>query len=935
LRRLVDRRARLFGRGLGGPDFDGPSPLSPARSHNLAVVPARNVAVVPHTHWDREWYESFEIFRLKLVDTLDALVELLESDPSYGWFLMDGQMAAIDDYLEIRPEATERVRELASSGRLTVGPWYVLMDEFLVSGETIVRNLEMGMARAANFGGAMDIGYLPDMFGHIAQMPQILAQAGFSHAVVWRGVPSQVDRSGFWWEAPDGSKVRAEYLPTGYGNAATLPDDAAALVQRTAAYEKDVAGFLLDGILYMNGSDHLPPQPDLGQVIAEANALQDDFAFAITSLPRYLEHAPVDGLPTWRGELRSGFRANLLMGVTSNRVDVKHAAALAEVALERRAEPYSALFGEPADWPERLLELAWLGVVRNAAHDSICACSVDAVVDSVLERFAESHRVALGLAERALGSLARSMAKAGPVVVNPSARTRSGIVELIVQGEPGDETSEQVLSSRASLPGTLTLDAATVTSILGMLQGTRISDDAWVHDVRIEEDETGIDVTVAVGTEELPGIPLEAVKENLAARLAARPDAVVRVTLDQPPIRQIVARVADIPGLGWATYGPARLANPVNARPDADGSVVLSNGLVTVIVSGTDGTFSIDGHGGLGRLVDGGDLGDSYNYSPPRDDSTVEVPESVLVEVAEEGPVRAGALITSVYHWPEEAESASSSRRGDQRVTVSTKLELHADETSVRVTTSFVNPSRDHRLRVHFPLPRPATTSEAGSAFGTATRGLTAEGRADEFGLPTFPARDFVVAGGLTVAHPGVREHELIDLEAGAEGQVARTLAMTLLRSTGMLSRVGMTYRPVPAGPLTPVEGLQLVGKRIETTYTLALGDVDPWSVSEDLITPLESTTSFGGGWRDERGSGLNVEGARLSAVRLHDGHLEVRVFNPTAQETTVAIANASGWLLDLRGRPTEPFDGSFPLRGFGIATVRVTDRPSTERPNG
>jgi hypothetical protein len=891
-------------------------------------VPTRNVAVVPHTHWDREWYESFEIFRLKLVDTLDTLVNLLESDPSYGWFLLDGQMAAVDDYLEIRPEAAGRVRELASSGRLTVGPWYVLMDEFLVSGETIVRNLEMGMARAASFGGAMDIGYLPDMFGHIAQMPQILAEAGFSHAVVWRGVPSEVDQNAFWWEAPDGSRVRAEYLIAGYSNAATLPDDAAALVQRTAAYEKEVGSFLLDGILFMNGSDHLAPQPHLGRLVAEANALQDDYAFSITSLPRYIQHAPVDGLATWRGELRSGFRANLLMGVTSNRVDVKHAAALAEVALERRAEPYSALFGAPEDWPGRLLDLAWLDVVRNAAHDSICACSVDAVVDSVIERFAESHRAAVGLADRALGALARSMAKPGAVVVNPSARTRSGIVELVVMGEPGDGSSEQVLSSRASLPGTLTLDAATVTSILGMLQGTRISDDAWVHDVRIEEDETGIDVTVAVGTEELPGIPVEAVKENLAARLAARPDAVVRVTLDQPPIRQVVARVTDVPGLGWTTYSPAPLAHPVSARPGDQASVVLTNGLVTVTVSGTDGTFSIDGHGGLGRLVDGGDLGDSYNYSPPRDDALIEVPESVLVEVAEEGPVRAGALVTAEYRWPDEAESASSARKGEQSVSVTTKIELHADETSVRVTTSFLNPSRDHRLRVQFPLPHPAATSEAGSAFGTVTRGLTAEGRADEFGLPTFPARDFVVAGGLTVAHLGVQEHELVDLEPGPDGQVAKTLAMTLLRSTGMLSRLGMTYRPVPAGPLTPVEGLQLVGKRIETTYVLALGDVDPWSLSEDLVAPLESTTSFGGGWRAERGSGLTVEGAQLSAVRLRDGQLEVRVFNPIGEETTVQMGDAKGWLVDLRGRPTVAFDGSFPLRAFGIATARLSGRP-------
>ncbi|HLJ07175.1 MAG TPA: alpha-mannosidase, partial [Acidimicrobiia bacterium] len=678
------------------------------------------VAVVPHTHWDREWYEPFEIFRMRLVDTLDALVELMESDPSYGWFLLDGQMAAVDDYLEIRPQATGRLRELAASGRIAVGPWYVLMDEFLVSGETMVRNLQMGMERAAEFGGAMDVGYLPDMFGHIAQMPQILSEAGLEHAVVWRGVPSAIDRSAFWWFAPDGSKVRAEYLTTGYSNAATLPDDAASLVQRVTAYEKDEAPFLLDGILYMNGSDHLPPQPFLGRVVAEANELQDDYAFRITSLPDYLAKAPVEGLPSWHGELRSGFRANMLMGVTSNRVDVKRAAAAAEIAIERRAEPYSALFCPPGEWPGRLLELAWLNVVRNAAHDSICACSVDGVVDAVLERFAETRRVGEGLAERALVSLAGSMQKAGPVVVNAATRPRSGIVEVVVAGASGDAAREQVLSTHSSLPGTLTLDAATFTSILGVLEGTRISDDAWIHDVGVEEDETGIDVVVSVGTEEMPGIPVDALKGNLFARLAARPDAVVRVTLDQPPVRQVVARVADVPGLGWAAYEPAALEHPVTARVAAPGEgpagfVVLENGIVTVVVDAGDGTFSMNGHAGLGRLVDGGDIGDSYNYSPPHTDTVVSVPESVRVEVVEEGPVRAGALVTAEYRWPADADPVASTRRGEQRVTVTTKLELHADEASVKVTTAFINPSRDHRVRVHFPLPEPAATSTSGT----------------------------------------------------------------------------------------------------------------------------------------------------------------------------------------------------------------------------
>ena len=110
----------------------------------------------------------------------------MESDPSYARFLLDGQMAVVDDYLEVRPEAEERIRALAASGRLTMGPWYILMDEFLVSGETIVRDLQMGLARGAAFGGAMEVGYLPDMFGHVAQMPQILAP-GRASSTPWSG----------------------------------------------------------------------------------------------------------------------------------------------------------------------------------------------------------------------------------------------------------------------------------------------------------------------------------------------------------------------------------------------------------------------------------------------------------------------------------------------------------------------------------------------------------------------------------------------------------------------------------------------------------------------------------------------------------------------------------------------------------------------------
>jgi hypothetical protein len=855
------------------------------------------------------------------VELVDTLIPLLEHDASYPHFMLDGQMAVIDDYLEVRPEAEERLRALAAAGRMSVGPWYILMDEFLASGETIIRNLQMGLVRGAAFGGVMDVGYLPDMFGHIAQMPQILRLGGFRDAVVWRGVPSQVTKNAFMWEAPDGSAVRAEYLPVGYGNGAALPDDAKALVRRTHDNVAEVAEFLTGDLLCMNGSDHLMPQPGLGRVVAEANDLQDDFVFEVTSLPRYLARGTSEGLTTVQGELRSGFRSNMLMGVTSNRVDVKRNGALAERELERRAEPLSALFRPASDYPDRLFELAWLEMVRNSAHDSICACSVDDVVDAVLHRYAEARTIAAGLADRAVKSFARSLAQPGPSVLNASPRSRAGLVELVVPADAPAPDNVQVLSERSGLPGSMILDADTVRTVLGMLQGPKISDDAWIHDVRIEDTDDGIDITIAVGTEEKQGVPIAEAKQDVYTRLGARPDAVVRVAMDQPSTRKIVARTPEVPGYGWTAFEAASLVHPVEAS-ESGSSAVLANGLVTVEIDGATGTFSLNGVPGYGRLVDDGDLGDSYNYSPPRQDSVVDTPEAVTVRVDERGPVRARVRVTATYVWPDHVDGSSQARVGEHRVDVETDLELRADDAVVRLTTTFVNPSGDHRLRVHLPLPEPAANSVAESAFTVVTRGLTAEGRSDEFGLPTAPANRFLTAGRLTVAHEGVCEYELVDVDG--EGSTASTVALTVLRSTGMLSRLGMAYRPFPAGPMTPVEGLQMRGKRIALRYALALDCDDPYGLADDVLLPLEAVSSLGGGTRSPAGSELTVNGAEVSALHRVGGVLEARVFNPRPEPTTVSFAGRAGWLVDLRGYPLEPFEGSFELRPFGIATARL-----------
>ena len=471
---------------------------------------------------------------------------------------------------------------------------------------------------------------------------------------------------------------------------------------------------------------------------------------------------------------------------------------------------------------------------------------------------------------------------------------------------------------RSALPESMLLDAPAMKTILSIIQGNRIDDNTWVHEVTVGQSGDELTLLVTVGPFEVPGVDLAGARQNLLGRLAAQPNMHTRVTLNQPAIRRVVARVDDVPSFGWTSFraaAPRHLVQLVGERG-------LTNGLVSIDFDAANGTYSVNGVAGFGRLVDVGDLGDSYNYSPPSSDRCVDEPIEVRFKVEESGPIRGRVSAVATYEWPEYVDELSQQRLGTVRVEITTTVELRADETAVRVSTTFVNPARDHRLRVHLPLIEPTDHSLGECAFTVIERGLTAEGRPEEFGLPTFPSRRFVQAGGVTVAHEGLHEYELTDIRDG----VAHEIALTLLRSTGMLSRLGMTYRPLPAGPLTPVAGLQMVGQTITSRYSVVVGPCDPYRVADDLLVPLDAVGASGGGAREGRGSRLDVRGANVSSVRRVAGVLEIRVFNPSPSAVVVEVKDQRGWLVDLRGRGLEMFEGSFVLRAHGIATFRLLE---------
>ena len=891
---------------------------------------SREVIVVPHTHWDREWYEPFQTFRLRLVDLLDDLLPRLDADPAYRHFLLDGQMAVVDDYLAVRPEAEPVLRRLAASGRLSMGPWYILMDEFLVSGETMIRDLQMGLERAAAFGGAMPVGYLPDMFGHIAQMPQLLQQFGFDHAVVWRGVPEAMQTSAFWWESPDGSTVRTQYLPEGYSNGASLPDDAKELVGMLRRFETTYGPLAGGGpdagpLLWMNGTDHQMPRPWLGRVVAEANDIQDDYELRVASLADYLtaaaahQHHLGQEIDRVTGELRSGARANLLMGVASNRTDVRQSSIIAERSLERLAEPLSALWLTADRWPAALLAEAWMQIVLNSAHDSVCACSVDEVADAVLHRYAEARQIGDGLTNRAVAALAGAVGGDRPLVVNASSRSRDGLVELTLPGEgpiPGTQLLRQFAGERV-IDGLTRSEATSI--VLGAIDGW---DD--IVDGSVEVDADGVTVVrLARDPARRHGKWNGPVRGPLLALATDDPDAPARFVFTRPAGRRVLVRIDEVPGFGWRRLAEIDNARPASAPPPVvvvDG-LVLDNGLVQVAIDPTDGTFAIDGHPGFGQLVDDGDEGDTYNYCPPADDIVVGRPVAVTAEVIEHGPLRAQIRIHATYQWPERV--VDHQRVGQRDVVVATTIEVQAGERLVRVSHQIDNSCRDHRLRAWFPLPEPATKSHAECAFAVVTRGIEAEGGPNEPALPTYPSRRFVQAGGLTVVHEGLAEYELVAIRSGA----ATSLALTLLRCNGMLSQGPMTSRPLPAGPMVAVEGPQMAG--VQTMrYGVQVGEADPYALVDATFLPLIVATPQGpdsstnSSDAADTGSALTVRGAEVSSVTRSGGQIQVRVWNPSDGPTTVAIEGATGWLVDLRGIAVTPFEGSFELGPWRIATA-------------
>ena len=757
--------------------------------------------VVPHTHWDREWYQPFEVFRTRLIDVVDAALELLQAeDGRYRRFTLDGQAVVLDDYLAVRPDRFEALAEQVRAGRLRIGPWYVLADEFLVSPESLVRNLRAGRRACARLGGAMPVAYTPDSFGHVAQLPLLVDGFGLKAVVFERGVGDEGERLGteFRWRAADGrTEVLAVHLIGTYSSATALghldwayhdvyDPDRAVRQMRAALFGPDageaafpawlrdalerlpngIAGYTRSGhVLLLNGSDHLFPQANVPEVLDLVGAAIEGVRFVHADVEEYVDAArpPLATLEAYQGEFRASRYHHVLSGVWSTRMPLKQANHAAETLLERYVEPLLAAAHALHGHDDRpLLDHAWRALLLNHAHDSICGCSVDGVHREMHTRYDAVRQLGDELCRRAVAALT---ADAGE--------------RTLAVFEPVPDASPRILRGELVLPAG---------------EGARLT--------LLDDGGRPLPLQRTVERRPAPGRS-DAEVDHVALAFVAptRPLGLTRLRW----------RVAD------ADAPPVAVADPVSATRDGDGWR-LENRALRVTVDGHGEVTLVDRASGRVqplrlRLEDQGDAGDGYDFSPVPDDVPRVTERAVAPPTAAEaGPLRARVAFDLALEVPERLADDRRTRLGRTTVPARVELALEAFAEHLELTVDLVNGAADHRLRLVVATGLHADEIDSDGHWHVLRRPVrpaTGEGWY-QAPVPTGHQRRFSAVSdgrcGLALLVRGLPEVEALPTVAGVD------LAVTLLRAVGWLSRDDLLARPQGAGPALATPEAQCLG---------------------------------------------------------------------------------------------------------------------------
>jgi len=896
--------------------------------------------IVSHSHWDREWYFPFDRFRAMLVEMIEDLIVLFEKNREFRSYTLDGQMAAVMDYLEIRPERAEKIKALVRRKKLFIGPWYILNDEFLSGGEAHIRNLQLGFRLGNCLGGVMKLGYIPDQFSHIAQMPQMLLGFELDTAMFYRGFGGEKgqESSEYWWISPDGSRVLLHHMPKdGYSAGYFATHDPDIIVQKFDRLRKELdARATTSHRLFFNGGDHHWPDDTVTQAVrvlrkhCDGVVLHSNFPDFITAVKKDLGRNPQ--LPVLAGETRFGFRHAYAVqgGVFSSRMYLKQMNAECQGILERLLEPLNVLAmlkGARSKTPQ--IEQAWKYVIQNQDHDAICGTSTDEVHREMIVRYEKAKQIGAFVSHECFATLLPYDEHAKEddrflFVFNPTSFPRSETVDAIV-----DFYLQDV--------------------VVGLNPEVNVSPKRTLATGFRLMDEKGNEISFSTlrRTEDF-GITY------------SKHDYPSQTLVDR---HFIVLAANDIPPFGWKGCRIVRNETP-GALPSGviSGKDYLENPFLRIEIHDMGSIHLKDKrtgleYGPLNVFEDTGDVGDEYNYSyPERDEAFRSTQFKPAVTLKEQSPLRGTIAVHYSMMLPVSAATDERSRSSAKTaVHVTTAISLSRDSERVDFTTTIHNSVRDHRLRVTLFTGIDSIVSYAETPFAVVKREHT------EYDVTQFrfehpalvaPMQRFVTLSdgkkGMTLLAKGLPEYELSIREKGK-------LSLTLLRCVGKLSGRNLLTRPGgAAGWWTETPEAQCPGAHtFEYSVVPHSGNLESvWPAilrEADRFTSPPVTINRKNDQKVLKYSFLSMEPAdvQVTAVKeAEDGNgIIVRICNPVGQRRNAAlrlhqpVLKANRCLLNeknmerlkVRGKNAIPLS----LRPFEVLTVRVKLASNKTKPRG
>jgi alpha-mannosidase len=863
----------------------------------------RRIHYVLSTHWDREWYQTFQDYRRRLVHLLDRVLDDIESRKLKGPFTLDGQAILLEDYLEIRPGRRDQVARYVKSGRLVVGPWYVMPDEWLVSGESLVRNIRLGRSIARKFGGTpSSAGFVCDLFGHVSQLPQVLHGFGVKGALIWRGLEPR-RQAHVIWRGADGTELpcyrfgRAGYCDYTWDvRRATEPltafDPERALGDLTVFLAKEAERNAIPPLLLFDGGDHLEHDSDHYRLLFER---QKDPAFPYelvhSTLDDYLEEMlrhgesiknVVDGELRETGKLPGSIEQQwLIPGVLSSRVWIKQANVECQTLLCQWAEPFASIATSflGAEYPTEYLQVAWKWLLQNHPHDSICGCSIDEVHEDMKYRFAQCRQIATAQVDESLRLIAASVegeigAKEIRVLVaNPLASLLHEPIDLVLQ-IPAEWGTYQEFFGFEPKPAFRIYDETGVEIPYQLLRQEMNRAQTRIRPLKFPEAYKAHAVTVALKIE-LPALGYR----TLTVREGASADKSGPVTAAVLPTRH--------PLSGSLATSERSMENELLAV------TIESNGTLTLTDKRTNEIYQR-----LLTFEDVADIGDGWYHGLAVNDQCV-VSSGAHADVAliHNGPLLTQFRVRTILHVPKEYSFETRFRSEESiPLVLDSRVTLRAGTDRIEVVTAVDNHAKDHRLRVLFPSGTKAKTYLADSAFDVVERAIGSQKDAHlhrELPVETTPQQTWTAVTdkkrGLAIIATGLMESAVRDLPE-------RPIGLTLFRATsrtvltngqpnGQLQGL-MEFRywimPIAAG----FERRQLFDRGLLLSAGLrsvGLGFHDMPAASPATVLPASA-------------SYLKVTGSVVvSSMRQVEDGLELRLFNP--EESMVkATLDFSGW---------------------------------------